>query len=221
MRLLQLTAALGYQFDDIRLLEQALTHRSFGVVNNERLEFLGDSVLNCVVSQALYERFGTLREGDLSRWRASIVRKESLAGLANSLCLGDYLRLGDGELKSGGRKRPSIVADALEAVFGAVFLDSGYESAATVINTVIRPALDAIAPNESGKDAKTVLQEALQARGLPVPRYDLVATRGAAHEQEFQVECLIEGLSIRTKGLGRSLRSAEQNAAHLAVEKVK
>ena len=221
MRLLQLTAALGYEFRDIRLLEQALTHRSFGASNNERLEFLGDSVLNCVVSQALYQRFDKLQEGDLSRWRAGIVRQESLAGLANSLGLGEYLRLGDGEQKSGGRQRPSILADALEAVFGAVLVDAGFAAASAVIAALIQPAVDSIIPNESGKDAKTVLQEALQARGLMLPCYELVATHGAAHEQEFQVQCSIPELNIRTMGLGRSRRMAEQNAAKLAVEKLK
>ena len=158
MKLLQLTAALGCEFADIRLLEQALCHRSSGVHNNERLEFLGDAVLNCVVTQALYERFGTLKEGDLSRWRASIVRQETLAGLANSIRLGDYLQLGDGEVKSGGRQRPSILADALEAIFGAIFLDSGYGSASSVITRMIGPILDSIVPNSLGKDAKSVLK---------------------------------------------------------------
>lgn len=220
MKLLQLTAALGCEFADIRLLEQALCHRSSGVHNNERLEFLGDAVLNCVVTQALYERFGTLKEGDLSRWRASIVRQETLAGLANSIRLGDYLQLGDGEVKSGGRQRPSILADALEAIFGAIFLDSGYGSASSVITRMIGPILDSIVPNSSGKDAKTVLQEALQARGIALPQYKLAVTRGAAHEQEFEVDCMIDALNIRTKGLGRSRRSAEQVAAQLAVERL-
>ena len=221
MRLLQLTAALGYEFRDIRLLEQALTHRSFGASNNERLEFLGDSVLNCVVSQALYQRFDKLQEGDLSRWRAGIVRQESLAGLANSIGLGEYLRLGDGEQKSGGRQRPSILADALEAVFGAVLVDAGFAAASAVIAALIQPAVDSIIPNESGKDAKTVLQEALQARGLMLPCYELAATHGAAHEQELQVQCVVSELNVRTMGLGRSRRMAEQNAAKLAVEQLK
>ena len=221
MKLSRLTAALGYEFRDIRLLEQALTHRSFGIPNNERLEFLGDSVLNCVFSYALYARFEKLQEGDLSRWRAGIVRQESLAGIANSIELGDYLKLGDGEQKSGGRQRPSIIADALEAVFGAVFVDAGFDQASRVINALIQPALNSITPNESGKDAKTALQEALQARSLALPHYELVATRGAAHEQEFQVECQIVGLNIRTIGLGRSRRMAEQSAAKLAVEELK
>lgn len=221
MKFSRLTAALGYEFRDIRLLEQALTHRSFGAPNNERFEYLGDSVLNCVVSQALYVRFDKLQEGDLSRWRAGIVRQESLAGIANSIALGDYLKLGDGEQKSGGRQRPSIVADALEAVFGAVFVDAGFDAASRVISALIQPALNNIIPNESGKDAKTALQEALQARSLALPLYELVATRGAAHEQEFQVECQIVGLNIRTIGLGRSRRMAEQSAAKLAVEELK
>ena len=221
MRLLQLTAALGYEFRDIRLLEQALTHRSFSAANNERMEFLGDSVLNCVVSQALYQRFDKLQEGDLSRWRAGIVRQESLAGIANSLALGEYLRLGDGEQKSGGRQRPSILADALEAVLGAVLVDGGFAAASVVIAALIQPAVDIIVPNTSGKDAKTALQEALQARGLMLPFYELVATHGAAHEQEFEVQCLIAELNIRTTGSGRSRRMAEQNAAKLAVEKLK
>lgn len=221
MKLARLTAALGYEFRDIRLLEQALTHRSFGAANNERLEFLGDAVLNCVVSKTLFARFEKLQEGDLSRWRAGIVRQESLTGIANSISLGEYLRLGDGEQKSGGRQRPSIVADALEAVFGAVFVDAGFDAASQVISTLIQPGLLNIAPNESGKDAKTTLQEAMQARGLALPQYELIATHGAAHEQEFQVECQILELNIRTLGLGRSRRMAEQSAAKLAIAGLK
>jgi ribonuclease-3 len=221
MKLSRLTAAIGYEFRDIHLLEQALTHRSFGSPNNERLEFLGDSVLNCVVSQALYARFDKLQEGDLSRWRAGIVRQESLAGIANSMMLGDYLKLGDGEQKSGGRQRPSIVADALEALFGAVFVDAGFDAASRVITALIQPALNGIIPNESGKDSKTALQEALQGRGLALPRYELVATRGAAHEQEFKVECKVVELNICTMGLGRSRRMAEQSAAKLAIEELR
>ena len=221
MSLQRLSAAIGYEFQDARLLDIALTHRSFGAANNERLEFLGDAVLNCVVSDALYARFGAFKEGELSRWRASIVRQESLAAIGNSLKLGEFLRLGEGEQKSGGRQRPSIIADTLEAIFGAVFVDAGFEAAAGVIRPLIAPALETIVPHDPGKDAKTVLQEALQARGLDLPQYSLIQTRGAAHEQEFQMECCVPDLAIRTTGFGRSRRIAEQNAAQLAVEELK
>jgi len=215
-----LERALGYRFERRDLLLQALTHRSFGTPHNERLEFLGDSVLNCVVAALLFRRFGNLREGDLSRLRANLVRQESLHRIAERIKLGDFLRLGEGELKSGGFRRPSILADALEAVFGAVFLDAGFDVAQTMIETLCADAVAQIDPRDAGKDPKTALQEHLQGRRLSLPVYTLISTRGEAHAQEFEVECLITELDLRTHGIGSSRRSAEQEAARLAVRQL-
>ena len=207
---------LGYNFAQTSLLQQALTHRSHGHAHNERIEFLGDSVLNCCIAHELYQRFGELKEGELSRLRANLVRQETLAELAQQLELGNFLRLGEGELKSGGFRRPSILADGLEAVFGAVFLDSGFAAAQGVIRALYAPLLDHLDPQTLGKDPKTLLQELLQARKIPLPQYAVVATKGAAHKQQFQVECQIPELAIRTTGYGASRRIAEQEAAQLA-----
>jgi ribonuclease-3 len=217
----RLEAALGHGFGRPELLRQALTHRSFGSPHNERLEFLGDSVLNCVIAAALYENFGDLREGELSRLRASLVRQETLAEIARGLELGDYLRLGEGELKSGGSKRPSILADALEAIFGAIEVDAGFGAARGVIERLYRPSMARIEPGDAGKDPKTALQEALQARHLALPRYALLATRGEAHAQEFEMECEIPELGIRSTGSGGSRRIAEQQAAQRALAEIK
>lgn len=210
--------AFGYVFGSRDILDRALTHRSFGASHNERLEFLGDSVLNCVIAQALYERFAGVREGDLSRLRANLVRQETLADIAQRLDLGEQLRLGGGELKSGGFRRPSILADALEALFGAVFVDGGFESAKETILKLYEPFLDNLDPMHTGKDAKTALQELLQGRRLPLPQYQLRATLGEAHAQEFEVGCLIPELGIATTGRGPSRRAAEQEAARRAFE---
>ena len=207
---------LGYSFARASLLQQALTHRSHGPAHNERIEFLGDSVLNCCVAHELYQRFGDLKEGELSRLRASLVRQETLAELAHELELGIYLRLGEGELKSGGFRRPSILADGLEALFGAVFLDGGFAAAHGVIRGLYAPLFENLDPQSLGKDPKTLLQELLQARKIPLPQYTVVATQGAAHNQMFQVECRIPQLAIRTAGFGASRRIAEQEAAQLA-----
>ena len=220
MKAERFAAALGHRFNDTALLRQALTHRSYGSSNNERLEFLGDSILNCAIASALYSRFGAINEGELSRHRARLVRQETLAGLAQNLSLGEHLLLGEGELKSGGSSRPSILADALEAVLGAVFLDAGFDAANTLICRLYQPVLDSLDPTEAGKDPKTALQEILQARRLALPRYGLVQTRGEAHAQEFEVECLIPELSIRCTGSGASRRIAEQNAARLAISAI-
>jgi ribonuclease-3 len=210
--------AIGYAFGDSGTLIRALTHRSFDAAHNERLEFLGDSVLNCVIAQVLYERFAGVREGDLSRLRANLVRQETLAVIAQRLDLGGHLRLGEGELKSGGFRRPSILADALEAVFGAVFVDGGFEPARSAILRLYEPFLSNLDPRQSGKDAKTALQEYLQGRRLALPQYLLRATRGEAHAQEFEVECHIPAFGIATTGRGSSRRSAEQEAARLALD---
>lgn len=213
----RLEAALGHSFGRPELLRQALTHRSFGSPHNERLEFLGDSVLNCVIAGALFRNFGDLKEGELSRLRASLVRQETLAGIARGLALGDFLRLGEGELKSGGAQRPSILADALEAIFGAIHVDAGFDAARNVIETLYQPALARIDPGAAGKDPKTALQELLQGRRLQLPRYVLLATRGEAHAQEFEVECEVPELGVRTTGVGASRRIAEQQAAERAI----
>ena len=179
------------------MLEQALTHRSHGARHNERLEFLGDSVLNFVVAAMLFERYSKIDEGDLSRLRANLVKQASLADIAQRLELSQYLRLGEGELKSGGFRRPSILADTVEALFGAVFLDAGFDAARRVIVRQYQPVLASVDPKTLGKDAKTLLQEFLQGRKLALPLYTVVATHGAAHSQQFEVECAIPALEIK------------------------
>lgn len=217
----KLEAALGYRFRDPALAAQALTHRSFGSPHNERLEFLGDSVLGLVVSAAIFERFPDLREGEMSRLRAQLVRERALHDIARALDLGPHLALGEGESRSGGQARPSILADAFEAVIGAVFLDGGFEAAREVVGRLLGPALDAPVAVASTKDAKTRLQEVLQGRRLPLPTYSIVATRGAAHNQTFEVECVVESLGVRTRGEGASRRLAEQDAAERAIEEIR
>jgi ribonuclease-3 len=211
---------LGHRFADARLLQQALTHRSHTTPNNERLEFLGDGVLNCIVAAELYTRHAGLKEGELSRLRASLVREQRLHELAAGLALGEHLRLGEGELKSGGFRRPSILADALEALIGAVFLDGGFEAAREVVLRLYRPLLEHAGPTAAEKDPKTQLQEWLQSRRYALPQYSVLATRGAAHEQQFEVECLIRELDLRTIGTGTSRRLAEQEAARSAYDKL-
>jgi len=217
----RLEAALGHGFGRPELLRQALTHRSFGSPHNERLEFLGDSVLNCAVAGYLYQHFADLKEGELSRLRASLVRQETLVEIAQGLGIGDLLRLGEGELKSGGARRPSILADALEAILGAIYVDAGFDAARVVIERLYQPAMIRIDPNDAGKDPKTALQEILQGRHLPLPRYGLLATRGEAHAQEFEMECVIAELGIRSTGTGGSRRIAEQQAAQRAMAEIK
>ena len=214
----RLQQALGYTFSRPELLAQALTHRSYGALNNERLEFLGDSVLNCSVARALYDAFPDLPEGSLSRLRANLVRQETLADIAVSLRLGDVLRLGEGELKSGGFRRPSILADTLESLFGAIFLDAGFDQAQSVVRGLFDPLVAKIDPKASGKDAKTQLQEMLQSRRLPLPEYQLVATQGEAHDQSFIVECVLAKPALSTRGVGKSRRAAEQEAARQACD---
>lgn len=217
----QLQRRIGHTFARPELLAQALTHRSHSGPHNERLEFLGDSVLNCVIAAELHERFGALNEGELSRARASLVRQEALHQAARSVRIGDHLRLGEGELRSGGAARPSILADAFEALVGAIFLDGGFDAARGVIRALYEPLLGELDPRTLGKDAKTLLQELLQARKIALPQYNVVATRGAAHSQQFEVECVIPELSIRTTGNGPSRRVAEQDAAIRAYEQLR
>lgn len=219
-RTARLEERLGHQFRHGELLEQALTHRSFGAPHNERLEFLGDGVLGCVVAEALLARFPQLSEGELSRMRASLVRKEALAAAAAGLGLAEHLRVGQGESASGGAQRPSILADALEALFGAVFLDGGYACARAAVLATLGGALAATDEQATAKDPKTRLQEVLQARRHGLPRYVVVATRGAAHEQVFEVECSIEGLDLQARGSGASRRAAEQQAAQALLSRL-
>lgn len=217
----RLEAAIGYTFSKKELLQQALTHRSYGSPHNERLEFLGDAVLDCVIATALYQRFDKLNEGELSRQRANLVRQESLAQVAQALDLGNFLHLGEGELKSGGFRRPSILADGLEAIFGAIYLEAGFDAAQAAIERLFRAPLENLDPKDSGKDAKTALQEALQGRKLPLPQYALIATSGEAHAQEFEVECSVPALGISVRGKGNSRRGAEQAAARSALDQVR
>lgn len=218
--LARLAASLGYAFQQEALLRQAITHRSYGALHNERLEFLGDSVLNCTIARALYDTFPSLPEGTLSRMRANLVKQDTLAEIAVRLQLGEYMLLGEGELKSGGFRRPSILADTLESIFGAVFLDAGFEAARAVILRLFEPVIAAIDPNVSGKDAKTQLQEWLQGKRHPLPDYQLAGTRGEAHDQVFVVACHIPALGITTQGQGKSRRAAEQEAALAVLKQV-
>lgn len=213
-----LETRLGYKFGAPKLLQQALTHRSHSAPHNERLEFLGDSVLNCAVAHLLFERYTKLDEGDLSRLRSNLVKQQTLYEVAQRIELAQYLRLGEGELKSGGFRRPSILADTMEALFGAIFLDGGFERARLTIAKLYHPILETVDPQTLGKDAKTLLQEYLQGRKIALPTYNVVATHGAAHNQEFEVECLIPKLEIRVTGAGASRRAAEQAAAKKALE---
>jgi ribonuclease-3 len=211
-----LALRLGHHFNDPELLRRALVHRSHGAVNNERLEFLGDSVLDCVIATLLYRMFPRLPEGDLSRLRSHLVKESTLCDLAVALDLGACLKLGEGERRSGGATRPSVLADALEAVIGAVYLDGGYAAAEVVVKRLYGERLRELDPKHCGKDPKTRLQEFLQGRKIALPQYTVVATEGEAHCQVFRVECVIPALQIRTQGEGHSRRAAEQQAARSA-----
>jgi len=212
---------LGHAFTDPQLMRQALTHRSHGGADNERLEFLGDGILNCVVAVLLYESFPRIDEGGLSRLRARLVRQESLALIAQNLGLSDHLLLGEGELKSGGFRRPSILADTLEALVGAVFLDAGFEAARRVVGSLMGDAIAGLDPKAEDRDPKTRLQEVLQSRRISLPVYRVLATRGAAHEQQFEVACEISTFQISAVALGSSRRAAEQLAAEQALQQLK
>ncbi len=206
-------ARLRHSFSNTQLLQRALTHRSFSADHNERLEFLGDSVLNLAVADLLFQRLSALPEGDLSRVRANLVKQDTLHRLAVELGLPDVIRLGEGEARSGGHKRPSILADALEAIIGAVYLDAGFTAAQSLVHRLfqaveINPEMQAI-----GKDPKTELQEWLQGRKMNLPLYRVVGTTGAAHRQTFDVECEIIELGVSERGIGGSRRAGEQAAA--------
>lgn len=215
-----LARQLAYEFNNAALLLQALTHRSHSSANNERLEFLGDSVLNFVIANQLYQHYPKLPEGDLSRLRAYLVKELTLSEIARGLNLGESLRLGEGELKSAGWRRPSLLADAMEAIIGAVFVDGGFAAAEALVVRLYTPLLATLDPKSIAKDPKSLLQEYLQGRKVEVPEYLVVATEGEAHCQVFRVECNIPKLNIRTQGEGPSRRVAEQQAAQLAYQKV-
>jgi len=215
-----LQQALGHQFADPELLVMALTHRSAGSKNNERLEFLGDSIINHIVADALYQRFPRAREGDLSRMRASLVKGDTLAELARELQLGEYLLLGPGERKSGGYRRSSILADTLEALAGAIVLDAGYERCRDCVLCWFGTRLDQLAAGAVDKDAKTRLQEYLQGRGNPLPEYELVAVEGEDHDQHFSVACRLSRPQLVVQGSGSSRRKAEQAAARDALQRL-
>jgi ribonuclease-3 len=216
-RLEKLQEGLQHRFRDPRLLARALTHRSFSAEHNERLEFLGDSVLSLAVSSLLYEKLGSLPEGDLSRVRANMVKQDTLHRIAVELNLFDVIKLGEGEAKSGGHKRPSILADALEAIVGAVHLDAGYEAAEQVVHRLYRNVEINPGMAQAAKDPKTELQEWLQGRRMKLPIYRIANTLGAAHKQTFNVECEIEDLGIIEHGIGGSRRAGEQAAAAAAL----
>lgn len=213
----ELARRLGHEFKDESLFELALTHRSCGKRNNERLEFLGDSVLNFTIAADLYQRFPTAREGQLSRLRALMVKGETLSEIARELGLGDYLRLGSGELKSGGFRRDSILADSVEAIIGAIYMDAGLDVAERFILAWYEKRLEELDLDGSIKDSKTRLQEFLQSRRLELPEYELVSVEGEAHAQTFNIHCHTVILDKPTEGRGNSRRQAEQNAAKVAL----
>lgn len=216
-----LQARLQHRFSDPKLLVRALTHRSFSAEHNERLEFLGDSVLNLAVASLLYQRLEAQPEGDLSRVRANLVKQESLHGLAVELGLSQVIRLGEGEVRSGGKTRPSILADALEAVIGAVHLDAGYDTAEALVHRFFKDVEIAPHMSAAAKDPKTELQEWLQGRRMKLPIYRIAATLGAAHKQTFEVECEVPDFGILERGIGGSRRAGEQAAAAAVLLKLK
>ncbi len=212
---------LGHRFAQPQLLQRALTHRSFGAAHNERLEFLGDAVLNLAVSTLLYRRFADSAEGDLTRVRAHLVREDSLHRVAQALGLPPLLRLSEGEARGGGAQRPSILADAVEALIGAVHLDAGFDAAQALVQRLFDDQIAGSEASHWSKDAKTELQEWLQARRLPVPAYRVRAVHGQAHAQVFEVECEVPAMQVLEAGQGRSRRAAEQEAAGLVLQRLK
>ena len=216
----KLQQKINYQFKDISLLKQALTHRSVGKNNNERLEFLGDSILGVVISRDLYQRFPKVDEGKLSRLRSHLVRGQTLAQIATTLELSGALIVGSGELKSGGYRRESIQADAVEAIFGAIFLDSDFTVVNRVILELYRERLDNIKPSDSLKDPKTRLQEYLQKRGKTLPKYELIKTIGKDHNAVFVVNCALEEPQMQCEQTAKSIKRAEQMCAQLILEKL-
>lgn len=216
----RLQRALGYDFADSDLLALALTHRSVGGRNNERLEFLGDSILNHIIAEAIYQKFPEAREGEMSRMRASLVKGETLARVARDLDLGEHLVLGPGERKSGGKRRDSILADALEAIIGAILLDSDVDTCRGCVQRWFELRLEALSLDDVSKDPKTQLQEYLQGRQRPLPEYDLLDVQGEDHNQQFQVACRLARPTLVVEGAGSSRRKAEQAAAKTALERL-
>jgi ribonuclease III len=216
----RLQKAIGYQFADSALLQLALTHCSAGGQNNERLEFLGDSIINHIVAEALYQRFPASREGEMSRMRAFLVKGETLAEMAREMNLGDYMLLGTGERKSGGHRRESILADALEAIAGAMLLDSDVEQCRRTILAWFESRLKKLSSGTVRKDAKTQLQEFLQGRNYPLPEYELLGVEGDDHAQQFRIACRLSKPRLMTEGNGSSRRKAEQSAASSALDKL-
>jgi ribonuclease III len=208
---------LGYSFQNTALAEQALTHRSHGTSHNERLEFLGDAIVNFVIAEALFQRFPSTREGELTRMRATLIRTETLAAIAREFELGEYLRLGSGEMKSGGKRRESILADTLEALIGAIYLDGGIKACKQCVHAWFETRLQQVVPGEINKDPKTRLQEWLQARGRALPVYTLAATHGEEHNQQFDIVCNVPSVTQPFTGSGMSRRAAEQAAAQNAL----
>ncbi len=219
-KLSRLEQKLGYPFQNKDLLVRAITHRSAGSRHNERLEFLGDSILSLVIAEVLYHRFPNVSEGDMSRMRATLVREKTLAELAREFALGDYLILGPGELKSGGYRRESILADTVEALIGAIYLDSNLDGIRTLMLNWYNERLDSIRPGVEQKDPKTRLQEFLQGRRRPLPTYAVTDVKGEAHNQQFTVECAIDDIEAAFVGVGSSRRKAEQAAAEKALEQL-
>ena len=217
----QVEKIINYNFSDKNLLELALTHRSFQGKNNERLEFLGDSILNFVIAESLFKKFDLLPEGDLSRLRSQLVKSETLSEIGILLQLGDYLILGEGELKSAGWRRPSILADSVEAIIGAVFIDGGISDASDLILDWFKDRIDLINPDKIEKDSKSVLQELLQSKKISLPDYNIVSIEGEAHCQHFRVSCSIPKLGLSIEGEGSSRKIAEQGAAEEILKKLK
>lgn len=220
MNLERLQRGLGYRFEDPGLLRQALTHRSAATKNNERLEFLGDAILGFEVAENLFRNHPGATEGELSRARAQLVKRESLARAARRLELGNHLILGPGELRSGGQNRDSILSDAVEAIIAAVYLDGGVEAARALVRRLLDQDLVAAAPSSQPKDAKTRLQELLQSRSLALPEYEVISRQGEAHDQEFTVRCQVPDLALETQGIGGSRKKAEQQAAAAMLERL-
>jgi len=216
----ELSQKLEYDFRQEELLKVALTHRSRGGDNNERLEFLGDAVVNFVIAEILYHRFPGASEGDLSRWRATLVNRDALAVLAAQFDLGKYLLLGQGEMRSGGAERPSILSCAMEAVIGAVYLDGGFTETRNCIERWYQSQLQALSSAASHKDAKTMLQERLQSKRVSLPTYAVDTIEGEAHQQRFTVSCKVDDLNLKTIGTGTSRRRAEQNAAQTMLDEL-
>jgi ribonuclease-3 len=216
----RLYKAIGYTFSNTELLEQALTHRSAAKQHNERLEFLGDAILGMIVGETLYKRFPQEPEGKLTRMRSTLVKGDTLAELARETSMGELLKLGPGELKSGGHRRSSILADVVEAVLGAIYLDAGMDAVRGVIDRLWASRIEKLDPNAHPKDSKTRLQEFLQGKKLPLPTYEVIAISGKDHAQTFEVSCTVDNLSVPVNATGNSRRKAEQEAARLTLEKL-